>query len=94
VFNVVPTMHGQAKIRDWTDEEGTDVFRRLWMDRRILEAYQEFHRRGESRISFLRITRDPMVYTYMVGRSIWQLRRRMDPSGQGRRPVPRDVGLP
>ena len=24
---------------DWTDEEGTDVFRRFWIGRRILKAY-------------------------------------------------------
>lgn len=71
-------LHGHAEIVDWTDEEGTDVFRRFWMGRRILEAYRESHRRGETRICFLKITPDPVVYTYMVGYSIWQLRRRME----------------
>ena len=71
-------LHGQAEIRDWTDEEGTEVFRRFWMGRRILAAYLESSRRGETRICFLRITPDPTIHTYMVGSSIWQLRRRME----------------
>ena len=33
-------LHGQAQIVDWTDEEGTDVFRRFWMGRRILKAIE------------------------------------------------------
>lgn len=78
---------GQARIVDWTDEEGTDVFRRFWMGRRILEAYQESHRRGETRICFLKITPDPMVYTYMIGYSIWQLRKRME-SGAAKVVIP------
>ena len=36
-------LHGQAQIVDWTDEEGTDVFGRFWMGRRILKAYRESH---------------------------------------------------
>jgi hypothetical protein len=55
------------EILDWTDEDGTDVFRRFWMGRRILEGYRASHRRGETRICFLRITPDPLVSTYMVG---------------------------
>lgn len=71
-------LHGRAEILDWTDAEGTEVFRHFWMGRRILAAYQEAHRRGESRICFLKITLDPAVSTYMVGTSIWELRRRME----------------
>jgi hypothetical protein len=71
-------VHGRAEIRDWTDPEGVEVFRRFWIGRRILEAYQKSHRRGETRICFLRITPDPVIHTYMVGASIWQLRRRME----------------
>jgi hypothetical protein len=67
-----------VEIVDWTDEEGTDVFRRFWMGRRILEAYQESHRRGETRICFLKITPDPVVSTYMVGYGVWELRKRME----------------
>ena len=80
-------LHGQAEIVDWTDAEGTDVFRRFWMGRRILEAYQASHRRGETRICFLKITPDPVVYTYMVGYSIWQLRKRME-SGAAKVVIP------
>jgi general stress protein 26 len=80
-------LHGHAEIVDWTDEEGTDVFRRFWMGRRILEAYQESHRRGETRICFLKIVPDPVVYTYMVGCSIWQLRSRME-SGAAKVVIP------
>jgi general stress protein 26 len=82
-------LHGQAEIVDWTDEEGTDVFSRFWIGRRILKAYQESHRRGETRICFLKITPDPVVYTYMVGSSIWQLRKRME-SGGGKVVNPRE----
>jgi len=80
-------LHGRAQIVDWTDEEGTDVFRRFWMGRRILEAYQESHRRGETRICFLKIMPDPVAYTYMVGYSIWQLRTRME-SGAAKVHIP------
>jgi hypothetical protein len=80
-------LHGQVEIVDWTDEEGTDVFRRFWMGRRILEAYRESHRRGETRICFLKITPDPVVYTYMVGYSVWQVRRRME-SGAAKVVIP------
>jgi len=80
-------LRGQAEIVDWTDEEGTDVFRRFWMGRRILEAYQESHRRGETRICFLKITCDPVVYTYMVGYNIWHLKKRME-SGAAKVVIP------
>jgi hypothetical protein len=71
-------LHGQAEILDWTDEEGTVVFRHFWMGRRILEAYRESHRRGETRICFLKITPDPMISTYMVGSSVRELRNRIE----------------
>ena len=71
-------VHGRAEILDWIDAKGTEVFRNFWMGRRILEAYQESHRRGETRICFLRITPDPTIHTYMVGSSIWQVWRRME----------------
>jgi hypothetical protein len=71
-------LHGRAQILDWTDAEGTEVFRHFWMGRQILAAYEEAHRRGETRICFLKITLDPAVSTYMVGVGIWALRRRME----------------
>ena len=86
-------VHGRAEIRDWTDPEGTEVFRGFWIGRRILSAYQESHRRGETRICFLRITPDPVIRTYMVGSSIWQLRRRME-SGVGKVVIPPHVLFP
>lgn len=60
-------LHGRAEILDWTDAEGTDVFSSFWMGRRILEAYQESHRRGDSRVCFLRIAPDPVVSTCYGG---------------------------
>ncbi len=83
-------LHGRAEILDWTDAEGTRIFRRFWVGRRILAAYQEAHRRGERRICFVKITPDPVIATYMLGVSVWELRRHMEagaatviiPSGQ------------
>jgi general stress protein 26 len=75
-------LHGRAEILDWTDEQGIEVFSRSWLGRRILAANRESHRRGESRICFLKITPDPVVYTYMIGVGIWELRRRLE-SGAG-----------
>jgi hypothetical protein len=71
-------LHGRAEILDWTDAAGTEVFSHFWMGRRILEAYRASHRRGETRICFLKITPDPVVSTYMVGYRIWEVRRRME----------------
>lgn len=60
------------------------------MGRRILKAYQESHRRGgETRICFLKITPDPVINTYMVGSSIWQLRNRMESGGAAQVVKPR-----
>jgi hypothetical protein len=80
-------LHGHAEVVDWTDEEGTDVFQHFWMGRRIPEAYRQSHRRGENRICFLKITPDPILDTYMVGYSIWQLRKRME-SGASKIVIP------
>jgi hypothetical protein len=71
-------LHGRAEILDWTDAAGTEVFRHFWMGRRILAGYQEAHLHGETRICFLKVTLDPAVSTYMVGASVWALRRRME----------------
>ena len=80
-------LHGQAEIVDWTDEEGTDVFRRFWMGRRILEAYQTVppSRRNQDLLS--EDHSGSPVYTYMVGYSIWQLRKRME-SGAAKVVIP------
>ena len=71
-------LRGRAAILDWHDPEGIEVFRRFWLGRRILAAYERSRRRGESRVCFLRITLDPVAHTYGVGHSVWMLRRRME----------------
>ena len=71
-------LQGRAEILDWTDPAGTDVFRSFWMGRRILQAYRDSNRRGETRICFLKITPDPHISTYMVGYAPWELRKRME----------------
>jgi hypothetical protein len=71
-------LRGRAEILDWSDPEGTEVFRRSWRGRRILAAYAQARRRGETRVCFLRITPDPVARTYGVGHSVWALRRRME----------------
>ena len=69
---------GTAVILDRTDKRGVETFRRFFMGRRILKMYDELERRGETRTCFLRITPAPVVSTYMVGHSIWELSRRME----------------
>jgi hypothetical protein len=76
-------LHGRATIFNEKDEGGIDVFSRFWMGRRILKAYEQSRRRGETRISFIKIVPDPVIRTYMVGYSIWEIRRRME-SGTGK----------
>ena len=83
-------LHGRAQIVDRTDEDGTDVFRRFWMGRRILSGYRGFHRRGERRICFLKITPDPVIHTYLVGASIWRVRKRLE-SGTAIVVIPRET---
>ena len=70
-------LHGRAEIVDWTDEDGTDVFRRFWMGRRILSGYRGFHRRGETRICFLKITPDPVVVWSEVRTCSWAIAGRI-----------------
>jgi general stress protein 26 len=71
-------LHGRAEILNWTDAAGTDAFRSFWLGRQVLRAYRESHRRGESRICFLKISVDPVVHTYMVGSGIWEIRKHME----------------
>jgi hypothetical protein len=71
-------LRGRGEILDWTDVDGTNVFRGFWMGRQILRAYEKSRRRGETRVCFLRITLDPVMRTYGVGHSIWDLRRHME----------------
>ncbi|MFN0072270.1 MAG: pyridoxamine 5'-phosphate oxidase family protein [Chloroflexota bacterium] len=76
-------LQGHAEVLNGTDVEGLNVFRSFWMGRRILNAYQESRRRGETRICFLKITPDPVIHTYMVGCTIWEIKKRME-SGAGK----------
>lgn len=71
-------LRGRAEILDWTDKEGREVFRRFWMGRRILSAYEESRKRGETRVCFLKIIIEPLIHTYAVGYSAWDLRHNME----------------
>ena len=71
-------LRGHAEILDETDKIGTEVFNHFWMGRHILHAYEQSRRRGETRICFLKITPDRIIRTYMVGCSIWQIKKRME----------------
>src|SRR5215208_1236583 len=86
-------LHGRAEIVDWTDEAGSNVFRSFWLGRRILATYRAAHRRGETRVCFLKIVVDPVITTYMVGVNAWELRRRME-RGAARVLVPTDQAPP
>jgi general stress protein 26 len=82
VFRFVPPatiqLRGRAEILDWTEVDGTNVFRSFWMGRQILSAYEKSRRKGETGVCFLKITLDPVIRTYGVGHSIWSLRRHME----------------
>ena len=80
-------VRGRAEILESTDEQGTRAYRGFWLGRRILEAYRRSHRRGETRICFLKITLDPVISTYMVGSSILEISRRME-SGAAKVVIP------
>ena len=67
-----------AEILNQDDARGVETFGTFFMGRRILKMYNELERRGETRICFVRITPGPVVSTYMVGHSIWELSRRME----------------
>jgi len=69
---------GKAEIIDWKDEAGIEAFKKFFVGRRILSMYDELHRRGERAICFLRIMPDPVIFTYMLDRSIWEMRQRME----------------
>ena len=71
-------LQGRAEILDWTDAIGTRVFESFFVGRRILDAYRASNRRGENRICFVRIKPDPVIATYMVGFSAWEVRTHME----------------
>jgi len=69
---------GKAKILDWKDEVATQTFKAFFMGRTILNMYDEMYRRGDHSICFLRVTPDPTIFTYGVGVSLWEMKRRME----------------
>jgi len=76
-------LRGRADILDGGDEIGTGVFRGFWIGRRILKAYEQWRRQGETRMCFLKISLESDVRTYMVGSNLWDLSRGME-AGAGR----------
>jgi hypothetical protein len=61
---------GQAEVLERDHPDGVETFRSFAMGRRILAMYEDFARRGETGVCFLRITPGATVSTYMVGHSI------------------------
>jgi hypothetical protein len=86
-------MRGYAEILDGNDATGIAVFERFWMGRRILAAYREAQQRGETRVCFLKIPPEPVITTYMVGMSIWAIRRRME-AGAAKLVLPTHIRQP
>jgi Pyridoxamine 5''-phosphate oxidase. len=72
---------GRAEILDWTNAAGIAAFTRFWMGRRILAMYEDAYQRGETRPCFVKITPEPVISTYMVGYSAWELRSRGELAG-------------
>jgi hypothetical protein len=71
-------LQGSAELLPRDDPVGTAVFRSFYLGRRILAGYRRMYARGERRVCFVKITAEPVVRTYMVGASIWQVMRRME----------------
>lgn len=71
-------LHGEASILDWTDTDARAVFSSFLLGRQIIKSYEAQHARGESRICFLHIELAREIRTYMVGKSIWQIRSNME----------------
>jgi len=69
---------GQAEIGDWKDEVGVQAFRTSFMGRMILNMYDDMYRRGDTSMCFLRITPDPVIFTYGFGVSLWEMKRHME----------------
>jgi hypothetical protein len=86
-------LRGRLELLDGVYQAGTKVFTGFWIGRRILAAYDEARRRGESRICFLRIAPDPVVRTYMVSSSLWHVARNME-AGAGRVELPAEHDQP
>jgi hypothetical protein len=78
---------GTAELLEHRHPEGTRAFETFFVGRRILQMYEEFERRGERRICFVRIRLGSEILAYGVGRPIWRLVDRME-QGLGRVEVP------
>ena len=70
-------LRGTAELLEWTDPDGTTVSSTSGWDAESSRDTGD-HRAGEHRICFIRITVDPVVHTYMLGTSLWQIWRRME----------------
>lgn len=84
---------GKAEIIDWKDETGAASFKKSFMGRTIVNSYDEMYRQGDHTICFLRITPDPMIFTYGFGVSIWEMRRHME-VGFARVEIPQNYRKP
>jgi general stress protein 26 len=52
-------IHGRAELLNWDDAQGTGVFEKFWMGRRILQGYRRARENGETRVCFVKIIPDP-----------------------------------
>ena len=82
---------GTAEILERNDPEGVSTFKSFFLGRRILGMYDDSARRGETRVCFLRIVPEAEISTYMVGRPIYEVMRRME-VGTARVQIPRPYG--
>ncbi len=71
-------LRGEAELLPQDDQRGTLAFHGFFLGRRILAAYRAMRLRGDDRICFVRITLDATARSYMVGKSLWQVIRRME----------------
>jgi pyridoxamine 5'-phosphate oxidase-like protein len=78
---------GTAELLERSHPEGVQTFRRFFPGRWILRMYDEFERRGETRVCFVRIRLGSVIFAYGVGRPIWRLVDRME-QGLSRIEVP------
>jgi hypothetical protein len=77
-----------AEVVDETDAGALQAFRSSWFLRTILRTEHHIVAEG-GRICFVRITPDPVVFTYGFGMSLLTLRRH---AGKGARRVPIPAG--
>lgn len=77
-FGVLSTVSAEGRPAPAGVDYGVRVTGGASGGRRILDAYEESRRRGETRVGFLKIAPDPVVHTSMVGTSVRDLRKRME----------------